>query len=254
MAEVACKETLAYWVSLALRKALTEKNIKSGFRAVGIFPLDRGAILRHLKPSIMYSHEPQQPHGDLLPLGSQALLSSTTEGAMDDEQATEEAIDGGEEGCFESQEIAIDLASEQATEAMHFFVHADPTDPDVPDDIGIVDPDVECLNSITRFLTLSTMTPRVSYKHRDPIIDFTKSIMLTSDEYMQAATELCQSKIDAAKEKERLQIEKEERQKQKAVEREEEKLERQARAAELAEVREAKKCEQEEARIQREEA
>ena len=149
VAKVACKETLAHWVSLALRKALTEKNIKSGFRAAGIFLLDRGAILRHLKPSIVYSQEPQQPHGDLLPLGSQASLSSTTEGAMDDEQATEEPINGGEEGCLESQEIAVDLASEQATEAMHFFVHADPTDPDVPDDIGIVDPDVECLDSIT---------------------------------------------------------------------------------------------------------
>ena len=69
------------------------------------------------------------------------------------------------------------------------------------------------------------MTPRVSYKHRDPIIDFTKSIMLTSDEYMEVATELRQSKIEVAKEKERLRIEKEERRKQKAAEREEEKLE-----------------------------
>jgi hypothetical protein len=33
------KEVLAKWVSTALEKALSEKNIKSGFRATGIFQL-----------------------------------------------------------------------------------------------------------------------------------------------------------------------------------------------------------------------
>ena len=52
--EVACKETLAHWVFLALRKALTERNIVSGFRATSIFPLDRGAAMHLMKPSAIY--------------------------------------------------------------------------------------------------------------------------------------------------------------------------------------------------------
>ena len=52
--EITCKETLAHWISLALRKALTERNIVSGFRATGIFPLNRGAAAHLMKPSALF--------------------------------------------------------------------------------------------------------------------------------------------------------------------------------------------------------
>jgi hypothetical protein len=38
--------------------------------------------------------------------------------------------------------------------------------------------------SITKFLILPTISARVSNKKRDPIVDFSKSIMLTSDAYI----------------------------------------------------------------------
>lgn len=40
----ASKDILAQWVSLSLRKALTEKNIQSGFRKAGIHPLNKNAV------------------------------------------------------------------------------------------------------------------------------------------------------------------------------------------------------------------
>ena len=55
--EVACKETLAHWVSFALRKALTESNVISGIRATGIFLLNRGAAMHLMKPSALYQTE-----------------------------------------------------------------------------------------------------------------------------------------------------------------------------------------------------
>ena len=50
----AIKTTLVHWVSLALRKALTNTNIRRGFRATGIFPLNRHVVDSHMLPSESY--------------------------------------------------------------------------------------------------------------------------------------------------------------------------------------------------------
>jgi hypothetical protein len=49
--EPASKDTLAQWVSLSLKKTLMESNIKKGFYATGIFPLDEHAVDSMLAPS-----------------------------------------------------------------------------------------------------------------------------------------------------------------------------------------------------------
>ena len=44
MHQPAGKETLAHWVSLALMKALSHKNITKGFTSIGIMPLNHIAV------------------------------------------------------------------------------------------------------------------------------------------------------------------------------------------------------------------
>ena len=51
MHQAASKETLAHWVSLALKKALTPHNIQKGFSATKIYPLNSKAMAKHLAPS-----------------------------------------------------------------------------------------------------------------------------------------------------------------------------------------------------------
>jgi hypothetical protein len=51
------KECLAQWVSLGLRKALSESNIRSGFRAIGIYPLDNHVVDKYLQPSETFGGE-----------------------------------------------------------------------------------------------------------------------------------------------------------------------------------------------------
>jgi hypothetical protein len=46
----ASKEVLGSWVSVTLEKSLTEKNIKSGFRTIGIFPFNPLAIDGKMDP------------------------------------------------------------------------------------------------------------------------------------------------------------------------------------------------------------
>jgi len=66
----------------------------------------------------------------------------------------------------------------------------DVIDLNLPKEMGDLDVDIEEVPSITCFFTLPSVMPRVTKKHQDPIFDFTKSIMLTSDDYMKAAADL----------------------------------------------------------------
>ena len=57
MHQAASKETLAHWVLLALKKALTAQNIQKGFSATEIYPLNSQAMAKHLAPSEVFIHE-----------------------------------------------------------------------------------------------------------------------------------------------------------------------------------------------------
>jgi hypothetical protein len=74
----------------------------------------------------------------------------------------------------------------------------------------------------------------VSNKKRDPIVDFSKSIILTSDSYIQAVEQLKMRAEEASKEKQRQHIQREDEKKRKAQEKEERTLERERRAAKRA--------------------
>jgi len=50
LSEPATKSTLAHWVRLALRKALTKENINSGFRGRDIYPVNHTALNLYLAP------------------------------------------------------------------------------------------------------------------------------------------------------------------------------------------------------------
>jgi hypothetical protein len=54
----ASKEVLAKWVFAALEKALSKKNIKSGFRTTGIFPFNPRAMDEKMGPSEFYREVP----------------------------------------------------------------------------------------------------------------------------------------------------------------------------------------------------
>jgi hypothetical protein len=54
----ASKEVLAKWVFVALEKALTKKNIKSGFCTTGIFPFNPHAMDEKMGPSEFYREVP----------------------------------------------------------------------------------------------------------------------------------------------------------------------------------------------------
>lgn len=110
----------------------------------------------------------------------------------------------------------------------HFFVDADPADLQEQADVHTVEPEAGPVQSVTRFLSLPRLTPRVSNKARTESLDFTKSLMLTSQDYINVVSAKRQAQIEAAEEKERNRVQREERKKAKAAEVEAGKRERAA--------------------------
>jgi hypothetical protein len=49
------KITLVGWVNQALKKSLTKQNIKSGFRTIGIWPLNPKTMDNKIRPSKVYT-------------------------------------------------------------------------------------------------------------------------------------------------------------------------------------------------------
>ena len=54
------KEILAQWVDLSLKKALSANNIRNGFRATGICPLNLDKIEAKVGPSKLYNSQPSK--------------------------------------------------------------------------------------------------------------------------------------------------------------------------------------------------
>jgi hypothetical protein len=89
------------------------------------------------------------------------------------------------------------------------------------DEAIALDPEVSEPHSMTTFLTLPTMTARANPAKKDPIINFAKSIVLTSDQYVQAAMHLKNTRKKATREKEQKRGKRVELKRRKLVERDE---------------------------------
>lgn len=229
------KETLAHWVSLSLRKALTEANIQAGFRGAGIYPLNRHAVDRYLVPSDTYGQEEgggDNANSNVQQEGLAGVTEIDEEGAgftepiaategCNEHEMEEEGVVSAEPAGDAARDLAADLDCIPDTQTEHFFVNVDYSDPTADSDVAGLDPEVTEPNSITRFLQLPTFAPRASTRRRDPIVDFAKSIILTCDAYEQAELGVRTRRENAAAEKERQKIEREESRKRKAAEREE---------------------------------
>ncbi|KAG0574625.1 hypothetical protein KC19_VG277500 [Ceratodon purpureus] len=119
-------------------------------------------------------------------------------------------------------ELYTELNQAPSASTSHFFVGNDDSYVVPEEDIATLDLATEEAQSITRFLELPKVTARTSGRRKDPIVEFAKSVIITSHEYIEAANALKESREKDKKEKELAKQTREETRKRKAVEREEE--------------------------------
>lgn len=146
MHQPAGKETLAEWVSLALRKALSPKNIKNGFASTRIIPLNHSAVDGQFAPSRAF--ETTADEGGIVaesPLDGIACeegtggdhvalegtptaneVSSPTISAFEDDSGTQvdqvpKTNEKGNSQDMEAANIETQMAQEPSSQAEHFF-------------------------------------------------------------------------------------------------------------------------------------
>ena len=99
--------------------------------------------------------------------------------------------------------LAIKFVKQPLKATEHYFIASNSADNITIDEIATIDPIVENPKSIITFLTLPTTTPRAMSRRWDPIMDFTKSLILTLDEYVNAVLEVRCVRLAMVAEKER---------------------------------------------------
>ena len=210
------KEDLANWVSRGLKKALTPQNIRAGFRATGIWPLDATKMDKKMAPS---EEDGPEHEGD------------------EEEDVGEVPI----------EEMMLDLVEEvSVVGGCHYVVDVDEesnsTRADLQDAsiIGSTQQSqMEGGSAITRFLPLPIVTePSKRRKNTsEPIIDYSKSIFMTSDAYIAQL----EAKLKAIEETEKERARRMEEMERNETKRAAEKLEKEAEKRMRTERREAKK-------------
>lgn len=176
----ASKEDLAQWVSLGLRKALTPANIIKGFRTTGIWPLNPNAMDKYTGPSQCFETEaPENGDGQPIVSGSE----SEPDGGEGTDQGETEADPGMEELLGER------IPSSQPA-GERFYVPSDPDDSDREENGGRADHEPvnnAPLPALPNLFELPrVIRPARRQRHRnEPLIDYSSSILMTSDEYIE---------------------------------------------------------------------
>jgi hypothetical protein len=83
-------------------------------------------------------------------------------------------------------DIKVDFAKAPSAQTEHYFVNVNDADPDVEEEVVVLELGVLEPQSLIRFFMLSTITVRINLKKRDPIGFSAKSIILTSNRYIEA--------------------------------------------------------------------
>jgi hypothetical protein len=202
---VVTKQTVAHWVSLGLKRTLTPQNIKNGFRSTSIFPLNENAVDEHFGPNGTFERASCR--------GSSAVARLQIESPQKPNQAGQANSATVDEFEQESRDILVvvgveleaDMQQLPESTVRHFFVDIESADPAVAQEAAGLDPIVSTPQSITHFLALPTITAKANPRRHcvDPVVDFMKSIMLTSDVYLDTVQQMQEKRNHLAMEKKR---------------------------------------------------
>ena len=179
------KEELAEWVATALKKVLTPIKITKGFEATSIWPLQPNAMEKYMAPSTCYIEPYEDEDGD----------------------------DAEEEVPVYSNAGAEDLIPETQESPQQYFILSESN---FEDSNGNSSSDSEGGPSTMVQRNLFPL-PRVQCRARrtsqasEPLIDYSKSILMTSEEYISAMTAKAAQKEVVAKEREERKIQAEQR-------------------------------------------
>lgn len=198
----ATKEVLAQWVSLSLKKAMTQHNIKKGFEACGIWPLNNTKMDGRMQPSECFRVAEEEaifPEGvervqqELAGLviqevtGDLVIPETQPDMSPPRQYFVAEAVD--DDGNLQLPASDVARAPAECTD-----LHSNTPNCDEP--------------SIMQFLSLPKhVQPAPRPRSDQPIVDHSRSIILTTDDYLDMMAEKTARKNRAVEEREKRRCE-----------------------------------------------
>lgn len=201
----ATKVLLAQWVSLSLKRALTVDNITRGFEGTGIYPLNPAAMESKMDCSERFEQEDTRTRNE-----EQHHRIEVTEVSVED--------------------LNLEMQQEPSPSTTHYFVQVEEEDGISSEDSeDLEDSGTECnmLEPVgaAQFLTLPALSVSTRNKSKNTAtIDWEKSVMLTSDEYVEALEARTAQKEEAEKIREHKRREREDSRKRKMEQRAEQEM------------------------------
>ena len=184
------KQELAKWMSLALKKALIEKNICIGFRTVGILPLNKEAMEGKMGASTIFQHS-QIRRESWETLEEDEMFSQTSEKANE----------------IEVKGILHEGIPSPPRHFTHYYVS-------IEDECSYSSM-TPLLNlflsqSCSQFLRLRKIQIPISYRMKsESIIDYSTSQILTSSDHVDKLHQVLYKKANIEEERDRKQRERE---------------------------------------------
>ena len=178
----------------------------------------------------------------------ETMLSANPMHVDDNEVDQRGHMESEDAPALELHDIEDDLHAAPNATTEHFFVNTIALELELSEDIVRLEPNCTKPQSITSFLSLPTITQRSNPRRRtfDPIVNFSKSVLLTSKDYMNSIKQMQEQNVERERQKETAHIERAKAKRRKVQEQEERRVRWEAHQREEAEERACKLQEQEE--------
>ena len=179
------KEELASWVSKALRKAFDPQNILSRFRACRIWPLDPNKVNSKLEPNECNATTDTNNDVDIADGGNNGETTDDDDDEIDEPVAIEElpiTKHQSEDVDFSTRapytQYYVNISEEEQNEIQEERVVAPNSEVTTIEDRG------EAEQNLSQFLILPSTTPTKKRQKQQPLIDCSKSQIMTSEQYI----------------------------------------------------------------------
>jgi hypothetical protein len=193
----AWKEVLASWTSKALKRALTVENIQAGFHKMGIYPLNPSELDSSMGPSSAFGEVEGECNNNPSEETSQFLQ----------EFYIQEVLEEAKELPNTRQHYMVNLGDEEGDEELEF----------PPSQGSKVSLEQLGISGMLTLPTVPVTHSRVSTG--EPLVDYSKSILLTSDDYLRQVESLAAKRSNANKAKEAEKVATEQRKRKREEER-----------------------------------
>ena len=251
------KTILCEWTSQALERSLIPKNIKSDFKKTGIWPLDDIDVTNRMEPNREFKEGGQK----IQPLGEEDSNKNEFGDNFKDDNPVQLCDDlGNNSHDLPNMVIEAEINSqtesarhERSSRICHFYVdvsNPEENNYDLNDKHIIIDPEFrEELkrrndSNINEFLSLPELILTKKRRKQQPLLDYTKNIILTSRDYIKGLEELLAKEDATAAAAQKKNEEKEASKEQCKLQQEQRQKEKQDHAAQKAQKKQKREMQQ----------